>query len=241
MKIYAKSDVGKVRNKNEDSFFVADDKVGVDVYILSDGMGGYHGGEIASALGVAAAKSYILNNYEVTFNNKEDILKLVNGAVEYANMIIYEKSRTDENLKYMGCTMEIVLLIKDDIFIAHAGDSRTYRLRKDILRKLTKDHSYVEKLIEDGKITRDESLKHPEKNMVTKALGTSKLVEPELIHRKFLKDDTLLLCSDGLTNMVTEKEIKEVLKQSENPANELVKMANANGGVDNITVIVIKK
>ena len=93
--------------------------------------------------GTAAAKSYILNNYEITFNNKEDIQKLVNGAIEYANMIVYEKSKEDEKYKYMGATLEILLIINDDIYIGHAGDSRIYRLRKDVLKKLTKDHSYI--------------------------------------------------------------------------------------------------
>ena len=120
--------------------------------------------------GTAAAKSYILNNYEITFNNKEDIQKLVNGAIEYANMIVYEKSKEDERYKYMGATLEILLIINDDIYIGHAGDSRIYRLRRDVLKKLTKDHSYIENLIEDGKITREEAVKHPDKNMVTKGI-----------------------------------------------------------------------
>lgn len=241
MEVYAKSDLGKVRDKNEDSYYVPNEDIGINVYILSDGMGGYSGGEIASSLGVAAAKSYIINNYEVTFDQKEDILKLVNGAVEYANMVIFEKSRMEENLKYMGCTMEIVLLINDKLYMAHAGDSRIYRLRNGILRKLSKDHSYIEKLIKEGKITKEEAKTHPDKNMVTKALGTMRLVEPDLIYKKFLKGDTLLICSDGLTNMVSEEEIKEVLQTSQNPEKDLIKLANNYGGSDNITVIVVKK
>lgn len=240
MEVYAKSDIGKVRNKNEDSFYIPDDSVGINVYIVSDGMGGYEGGEIASALGVAAAKGYILNNYEVTFNRKDDILKLINGAIEYANMVIYEKSITDEKLKYMGCTMEIALVIEDNLYIAHAGDSRIYRLRKNILRKLTKDHNYTEKLIAEGKITKKEAENHPDKNMITKALGSLRLVEPDTFHKKFLPGDILLMCTDGLTNMISEDEIKNIL-QEENPEKMLIKRANDNGGMDNITVVIIKK
>ena len=192
-------------------------------------------------IGTAAAKSYILNNYEITFNNKEDIQKLVNGAIEYANMIVYEKSKEDEKYKYMGATLEILLIINDDIYIGHAGDSRIYRLRKDVLKKLTKDHSYIENLIEDGKITREEAVKHPDKNMVTKGIGNSKLVEPDVIHRKFRDGDIILMCTDGLTNMVSEERIKEILKEEGDVSKKLTDEANKNGGMDNITVVVIKK
>ena len=191
--------------------------------------------------GTAAAKSYILNNYEITFNNKEDIQKLVNGAIEYANMIVYEKSKEDEKYKYMGATLEILLIINDDIYIGHAGDSRIYRLRKDVLKKLTKDHSYIENLIEDGKITREEAVKHPDKNMVTKGIGNSKLVEPDVIHRKFRDGDIILMCTDGLTNMVSEERIKEILKEEGDVSKKLTDEANKNGGMDNITVVVIRK
>ena len=192
--------------------------------------------------GTAAAKSYILNNYEITFNNKEDIQKLVNGAIEYANMIVYEKSKEDEKYKYMGATLEILLIINDDIYIGHAGDSRIYRLRKDVLKKLTKDHSYIENLIEDGKITREEAVKHPDKNMVTKGIGNSKLVEPDVIHKKFREGDTILMCTDGLTNMVSEERIAEILKtETGDVSKKLTAEANKNGGMDNITVVVIRK
>ena len=156
-------------------------------------------------------------------------------------MIVYEKSKEDERYKYMGATLEILLIINDDIYIGHAGDSRIYRLRKDVLKKLTKDHSYIENLIEDGKITREEAVKHPDKNMVTKGIGNSKLVEPDVIHKKFNDGDTILMCTDGLTNMVSEERIKEILKEEGDVSKKLTDEANKNGGMDNITVVVIKK
>ena len=156
-------------------------------------------------------------------------------------MIVYEKSKEDERYKYMGATLEILLIINDDIYIGHAGDSRIYRLRKDVLKKLTKDHSYIENLIEDGKITREEAVKHPDKNMVTKGIGNSKLVEPDVIHKKFKAGDTILMCTDGLTNMVSEERIKEILKEEGDVSKKLTDEANKNGGMDNITVVVIKK
>ena len=156
-------------------------------------------------------------------------------------MIVYEKSKEDERYKYMGATLEILLIINDDIYIGHAGDSRIYRLRKDVLKKLTKDHSYIENLIEDGKITREEAVKHPDKNMVTKGIGNSKLVEPDVIRKKFKDGDTILMCTDGLTNMVSEERIKEILKEEGDVSKKLTDEANKNGGMDNITVVVIKK
>ena len=156
-------------------------------------------------------------------------------------MIVYEKSKEDERYKYMGATLEILLIINDDIYIGHAGDSRIYRLRKDVLKKLTKDHSYIENLIEDGKITREEAVKHPDKNMVTKGIGNSKLVEPDVIHKKLKDGDTILMCTDGLTNMVSEERIKEILKEEGDVSKKLTDEANKNGGMDNITVVVIKK
>ena len=157
-------------------------------------------------------------------------------------MIVYEKSKEDEKYKYMGATLEILLIINDDIYIGHAGDSRIYRLRKDVFKKLTKDHSYIENLIEDGKITREEAVKHPDKNMVTKGIGNSKLVEPDVIHRIFREGDTILMCTDGLTNMVSEERIAEILKtETGDVSKKLTAEANKNGGMDNITVVVIRK
>ena len=149
-------------------------------------------------------------------------------------MIVYEKSKEDERYKYMGATLEILLIINDDIYIGHAGDSRIYRLRRDVLKKLTKDHSYIENLIE-------EAVKHPDKNMVTKGIGNSKLVEPDVIHKKFKDGDTILMCTDGLTNMVSEERIKEILKEEGDVSKKLTDEANKNGGMDNITVVVIRK
>ena len=156
-------------------------------------------------------------------------------------MIVYEKSKEDERYKYMGATLEILLIINDDIYIGHAGDSRIYRLRKDVLKKLTKDHSYIENLIEDGKITREEAVKHPDKNMVTKGIGNSNLVEADVIHKEFNDGETILMCTDGLTNMVSEERIKEILKEEGDVSKKLTDEANKNGGMDNITVVVIKK
>ena len=121
--------------------------------ILADGMGGYKGGEIASKLAVESAKKYIENNFSNNFSEKEEILKLIGNAVEYANMVVYEKSKEVKELEGMGTTLEVCLIYNNKAYIGHVGDSRIYRIRKDVIRKLTKDHSYVQQLVEDKKIT----------------------------------------------------------------------------------------
>lgn len=141
----------------------------------------------------------------------------------------------------MGTTLEVCLVYNNRAFIGHIGDSRIYRIRKQFMRKLTVDHSYVEKLVKDGTITREESYTHPKKNMLTKALGCDIKAEPDVMVRGFLKDDVILMCSDGLTNMVSENEIYGMVKSNIDTAvDNLIQRANDNGGLDNITVIIIE-
>ena len=145
MRVLAKSDIGRAREMNQDSFFIPDANNEIKLYILADGMGGYKGGEIASSLAVSSAKKYIENNFKKTKKDRESILVLLKEAVEYANKIIYEKATKDPELHDMGTTLDICLVYNNKVFIGHIGDSRVYRIRKNIMRKLTKDHRYVEK------------------------------------------------------------------------------------------------
>ena len=201
---------------------------------------GYKGGEVASRLATESVKKYIQNNFSNISKEKEEILKLIKDAVEYANMVVYEKSKEDEELEGMGTTLEVCLIYNNKAYIGHVGDSRIYRIRNDVIRKLTKDHSYVQQLVEDKKITREEAKTHPKKNMLTRALGCTPYVEPDLRARNFEKGDIFIICSDGLTNMVEEKRIYELIRQDINKAaDELIKEANEAGGYDNITVIII--
>ena len=238
--VFAKTDIGKVREINQDYYYTSEENSVPKLYILADGMGGYKGGEVASKLAVDSARKYIENNFSNNFSQKEEILKLIGNAVEYANMVVYEKSKEVQELEGMGTTLEICLIYNNKAYIGHVGDSRIYRIRKDVIRKLTKDHSYVQQLVEDKKITREEAKVHPKKNMLTRALGCTPYVEPDLRARNFEKGDIFIMCSDGLTNMVEEKRIYELVKQDINTAtNNLVNEANSAGGYDNITVIII--
>ena len=170
IKAYAKSDVGKVREINEDSYYISESLDEVQLYIIADGMGGYNGGEIASSLAIKSAKNYIENNFAQADKDKESIIQLVASSLEYANMVVYEKSKENKELNGMGTTLDICLIYNNKAYIGHVGDSRIYRIRKDFIRKLTQDHSYVQKLVKYGKITEEEASHHPQKNMLMKAL-----------------------------------------------------------------------
>lgn len=241
IKAYAKSDIGKVREINQDYFSISDSLDDVHLFILADGMGGYNGGEIASQLAVKTAKSYIENNFKQTPKDRESIIQLLGSSMEYANMVVYEKSKENKELEGMGTTLEICLIHNNKVYIGHVGDSRIYRIRKEFTRKLTQDHSYVQKLVKEGTITQEEAVHHPQKNMLMKALGCNAFVEPDVMVKGFLKDDILVMCSDGLTNMVNQEDIfREAKKNIEWAPKELIDLANKNGGYDNITVVVIK-
>lgn len=202
---------------------------------------GCKGGEIASQLAVTCAKNYILNNFKEIAKDKESLIQLIGSSVEYANMVVYEKAKEDPELEGMGTTIEICLIYNNKVYIAHVGDSRIYRIRKDFMRKLTQDHSYVQKLVSDGTITQEEANNHPKKNMLMRALGCNAFVEPDVSIKGFLKEDILVICSDGLTNEVKPDDIYKIVKDDFARApKELIELANQNGGIDNITVVVIK-
>lgn len=241
IKAYAKSDIGKMRDMNQDYFYISDPLSDVQIYILADGMGGYKGGEVASKLATSYAKSYIENNFEQTPKDRESLIQLVGSSMEYANMLVYEKSKENKELEGMGTTLEICLIYNNKVYIGHIGDSRVYRIRRDFIRKLTQDHSYVQKLVKDGTITKEEAENHPKKNMLMKALGCNAFVEPDVTVKGFLKDDIILMGSDGLTNMVDQETLRVTAQNNlEQAPKKLVQMANDKGGYDNITVIVIK-
>ena len=241
MEAFAKSDVGKARDMNQDFYYIPNEENTLKVCILADGMGGYKGGEIASKLATTSALSYLESNFDKISHEREEILKLIRSSMEYANMVVYEKSKEQEELEGMGTTLEVCLIYNNKMYIGHIGDSRIYRIRKEFMRKLTTDHSYVQKLVKDGTITKEEAEHHPKKNMLMKALGCTTFVEPDVTVKGFIKEDIVLICSDGLTNMVSEKEIYNIVKQDyKNSPEKLIQKANEYGGYDNITAIVIK-
>ena len=240
MQVFDKTDIGRERRVNEDFYYISKPEDKIKLFILADGMGGYNAGEVASKMAVETVKDYIYKHFEKSKESKEKLEQLLKDAIEHANSAIYKRAQSKKDLNGMGTTLDVCLIYNSKIYIGHIGDSRVYRIRKEFMRRITRDHSYVQTLIEDGKITKEEALHHPKRNMLTKALGCMENVEPDVYTKTFIKDDIILMSSDGLTNMVNETDIYNIVKQDKlNAAENLVKQANENGGYDNITVVII--
>lgn len=240
LKIKAKTDVGKLREINEDSYYISENEQEYKLCMLADGMGGYDGGEVASNLAILTAKKYIENNISNLLDDENITKVLKDAAIEAHNEILLKAKRTN-NLEEMGTTLDICLINNNKLYIAHVGDSRVYIVRDEEIRQITVDHSFVEDLIKEGTITREEADNHPKKHMLMKALGGDTNLMPDTYIQELKTHDTILMCTDGLTNMLKENEIFKIIQNNKESAhNELVNMANKKGGRDNVTVIMIE-
>jgi len=248
LEIVTLSDVGRRRPHNEDS--TATD-VSSGLVILADGMGGYKAGEVASALAVATILKDItdgLKDSHVLPDNSADATSLaaslVRDAIIHANSNIYSMAKSNTECHGMGTTVVIGLFHDHKLSIGNVGDSRLYRLRAGEFKQITKDHSLIQELIDRGLYSREEAYAKMPKNLVTRALGLDKQVEVDILEKEVQIDDIYLLCSDGLNDMVNDEEIHLTLsKYSANlvqAAENLVQLANANGGKDNISVVLIR-
>ncbi len=240
LKIVARTDVGLVRENNQDSYSVCELEGGAVLAVVCDGMGGAAEGALASSEAVRVIKERIAERY---YSSMSDIsLKsLMISAVESANKFIYDLSLTNEKYEGMGTTVVAAIVSSSYAYIAHAGDSRAYKLSDGHLEQLTKDHSVVQNMLENGEITPEEAVGHPSKHIITRALGVDKEVKVDFCQENFEDNDMLLLCSDGLTNFVNTEDILKLIGESEffEFADKLVNHANQNGGADNITVVAV--
>lgn len=247
VEIGARSDVGRVRNNNEDSFRVV---AALNLFVLSDGMGGEAGGEVASALAVESVAAHILeaaNNVSVpSFGEQQpDLSEKSNrlaSAVRLANRKIHEASRDDPAHRGMGATVLAAWLDGQRLSLVHVGDSRAYLLRSGALEQLTSDHSLVAEQVRRGILTPQQADSSTMQSVLIRALGAHEDVEVDADEHILLDGDVLLLCSDGLTRMVTDPEIASNLithSEAQAAADRLVELANENGGEDNITVVVL--
>lgn len=239
MKIYSLTDVGLVRDGNQDSYqteMLSDDTA---FCVVCDGMGGANAGNIASQQAVQFITDYVKRSYRegMDADAASDLLK---NAIASANIRLYDLSLKSENLNGMGTTAVAVLVGSDFLAVAHVGDSRAYLVGED-LRQLTRDHSMVQHLIETGELTPEEAKVHPQKNVITRALGTEEdvLVDTAVFER--IAGECLLLCSDGLSNFVEPEDICSVLQETEpeKAPERLIEIANGNGGGDNITAVTV--
>lgn len=241
MKCVGCSDVGKKRRNNEDSFRFGKFDDEVVWAVVCDGMGGASGGQIASSV----AADIISRNIEKCYNKlmgEKSLENLLLSAVTAANVIVYDKSVEDLSLSGMGTTVVACIVKGDYVCIAHVGDSRAYCLSESGIRQITKDHSLVQQMLDNGQITEEQFKNHPNKNIITRALGVGEKVEIDFNNLTLEPEDTILICSDGLSGCVSDERLFELYKQTEfkKLASAYIEEANENGGPDNITVVALK-
>ncbi len=240
MKISAKSDVGMVRSSNQDYCLAGEFADGLTWAVVCDGMGGATGGNIASETAAKTISEKLSFGYHEGMNDNS-LKNLVVSAVEAANAKVFSRSRSEELLRGMGTTVVLTLIRDDSLYLANVGDSRIYIVTKDSINQLTTDHSVVQLMIDNGEITAAEAKEHPQKNVITRALGVEETVRIDYSQEIYNCGDIVLLCTDGLTNFVDDKKILEICnsRDSYSLADELVEVAKLNGGGDNVTVVTV--
>ena len=262
MYYFGKSDIGKKRQTNQDTYHTARFCDNVTLFILCDGMGGTNGGNIASGLAVKTTCEYIENKVlektdfesDICNSSEIDFKTLLCEAVSAANSAVYKRAKDSKDLKNMGTTLVCALFVDEKLYIANVGDSRLYLIEKNKISALTHDHSYVQLLVDMGQITKEEAAVNPGRNILTRAVGTEASVETDVIELDAPKKGSYIcLCSDGLYNFMSEDEMKNIIRKKNKEyddddfdselsykTNTLINLANANGGGDNITIILIK-
>lgn len=240
MKIAAKTDVGRVRSSNQDSYATGELPGGVAWAVVCDGMGGAAGGNVASSVAVKMISEKITSTYHSNMSTTS-VKNMLVSAITAANLSIFDMSNANETLHGMGTTVVAAVIADSTVCVAHAGDSRAYLISRGELFQLTTDHSVVQAMVESGKITPDEAKAHPRKNIITRALGVAEDIDVDFCEEKLIADDILLICTDGLTNYIDSQDILKVAHTAGyyEIADKLVNLANSNGGGDNITVVTV--
>ncbi len=230
------TDVGQKRTMNQDFVFASDTPVGPlpNLLIVADGMGGHQAGDTASRYTVEVIVSHIKRSRE------RNPIRVLRSAIETANEKVVEKAAGDERLSGMGTTVVAATVVQNYLYVANVGDSRLYLIR-DHIKQITRDHSLVEEMVRIGEISREQARNHPDKNIITRAIGAHRDVAVDFFDLDLQKGDKILMCSDGLSNMVEDAEIERIVKSGrELPkiAMDLIAKANENGGKDNIAVVL---
>lgn len=238
LKTFSITDIGKRRQLNQDYVYTSEKPIGnlPNLFIVADGMGGHNAGDYASKYTVETIVK------EITQSRETNSIKIIKNAIEIANEHIRQKAQEDEKLYGMGTTLVVATCIGNHLEVANVGDSRLYVIDDDITQ-ITRDHSLVEEMVRMGGIDRTTARIHPDKNIITRAIGASPVVKVDFFTVELKKEDMILMCSDGLTNMLEDEEIRMIMNGQRDiveKAEELVNAANNNGGRDNIAVVLIE-
>ena len=239
MKAFSITDIGEKRRINQDYVFCEVNSIGnlPNLFIVADGMGGHNAGDYASRFCVEFFTEHIRNS-DIT-----SPIALIEEAITVINDKLYEKSKQQADYEGMGTTFVAATICDNVMYVANIGDSRLYVISNEIVQ-ITEDHSLVQAMVKTGELDKDEAKSHPNKNIITRALGTNETAQPDFFEVELDEGDIVLLCSDGLTNMLNDETIEKIIRENADnlqAATEiLVKQANENGGKDNITVIIVK-
>lgn len=240
MRIVSKTDTGRVRRSNQDSYLTGEISGSVAWAVVCDGMGGANGGNVASAMAVKTISEHINSAYRDGMSSNS-IRYLLMSAVSAANADVFDAAQNNDTLFGMGTTVVAVIIVNGIAHIAHAGDSRAYLINENGMEQITRDHSVVQSMIENGEITEEEAKHHPNRNVITRALGVNERIDADYNEINLTDGDAILICTDGLTNYVENDRILKIIKNHnfyEYPE-KLIETANNNGGGDNITVVMM--
>ncbi|MGL5439956.1 MAG: Stp1/IreP family PP2C-type Ser/Thr phosphatase [Filifactoraceae bacterium] len=246
MIFFGESDIGKVRENNEDTYLIKEVRENVILFVVADGVGGHNKGEFASRATVFEIAGYIERHIRDFWAENEvdgfrSLRSMLSKAIERANEYVFHYASIHDEYFGMGTTGVLGLLVGERLLVANVGDSRLYLKRDDILKQITVDHSYTQELVSSGIITKEEARTHDKKNIVLRAIGTEESILIDIYDVELKYGDSLLFCTDGLTDMVEDEKISKIMGDGKNPsdiARKLILEANNAGGVDNITVVV---
>jgi PPM family protein phosphatase len=245
MGYFGRTDIGRERSTNEDAFLILEFPP-FYFFGVADGMGGHAAGEVASSLAFLSVRSFLKENLAGLQDmepSSDNFFTFIANMMSEANYQIWQDAQKNLGQHGMGTTLTLLLLHANHYYIGHVGDSRAYRVRGEEILQLTRDHSLVGEMVENGSLAVDEAIHHPQRNVLTRALGTNTDVSTDFYHGIFQEGDIFILCTDGLTSFVTDEEIRDVCQDGSGAmeiADTLIGMANTKGGLDNITVVVIK-
>ena len=240
MKSFSLTDVGQVRSQNQDYVYASEQPIGnlPNLFVLADGMGGHNAGDFASRCAVSVIEASVKK--DMSFNP----IKIMRHAIEEANEKIHELAKADAGKAGMGTTLVAVTVVGYYAYVANVGDSRLYISGEQGLVQITRDHSWIAEMVMRGELSKEEARNHPDKNIITRALGAEKTVDVDFFDMRLEPGSTILMCSDGLSNMVEDKKMEEIILNSDEDitwkGNTLIQEANNNGGKDNIAILLIE-